>query len=51
VLELVRKHNPDGIIAGVEQLTGDIIKSVPNLKVIARCGIDLDSIDLKAAKN
>ncbi|KPK80493.1 MAG: hypothetical protein AMS27_16990 [Bacteroides sp. SM23_62_1] len=50
VLELVRAHNPDGIIAGVEELNEGIMKSAPNLKVIARCGIDLDSIDQKAAK-
>jgi len=50
VLELVQKHNPDGIIAGIEPLTEEIIKSAPNLKVIARCGIDLDSIDQRAAR-
>jgi len=50
VLELVRQHNPDGIIAGVELLTEEVMKSAPNLKVIARCGIDLDSIDQKAAR-
>ncbi len=39
-----------GVIAGTEQLNADILQSLPLLKVISRCGIGLDNIDLRAAK-
>lgn len=38
-----------GMIAGVEPLTGKVLSSAKRLKVIARCGIGLDSVDLEAA--
>ena len=40
----------DGLIAGTEALTAEILKSASNLKVISRCGVGLDNIDLEAAK-
>ena len=39
-----------GMIAGIEPLTERILKSAHSLKVIARCGVGLDSVDLGAAK-
>ncbi|GAH10284.1 unnamed protein product, partial [marine sediment metagenome] len=50
VEELMRKHNPVGIIAGIEPLTQSILESASRLKVISRCGIDIETIDHKAAK-
>lgn len=40
-----------GIIAGLEPLTAGVLKNAPQLKVIARCGTGLDSVDLNAAHN
>ena len=48
--ELIFAHQPYGIIAGVEPLTKDVLDGASNLKVISRCGMDLESIDQKAAK-
>lgn len=50
ILNLIIKYQPIGIIAGVEPLTRKVLESAKELKVISRCGIGLDSIDLKAAK-
>lgn len=50
VKALIIKEKPDGIIAGTEQLTKDVLSSYGGLKVISRCGIGLDNIDLIAAK-
>ncbi len=40
----------EGLIAGTEALTAEILKSAGNLKVISRCGTGLDNVDLEAAK-
>lgn len=50
VKELILEHQPIGMIAGVEPITKNVLESTTNLKVISRCGIGLDSIDLIAAK-
>jgi len=50
VEDLIRKHDPVGIIAGIEPLTQRILESTSRLKVISRCGIDIETIDQKAAK-
>lgn len=50
VEELIRKHNPVGIIAGIEPLTEKVLASAGGLKAISRCGIDIETIDQKAAK-
>ena len=39
-----------GLIAGLEPLTQNVLKSAKSLKVIARVGTGLDSVDLVAAK-
>jgi len=40
----------DGIIAGDEKYTAEILKQLPQLKCISRCGVGLDSIDLEYAR-
>jgi D-3-phosphoglycerate dehydrogenase len=40
----------DGLIAGTEALTAEVLKSARNLKVISRCGVGMDNIDLELAK-
>ena len=49
VTTLIEEHQPVGIIAGVEPLTRQVFKKAPNLKVISRCGIGMDAVDLDAA--
>jgi D-3-phosphoglycerate dehydrogenase len=39
----------DGLIAGTEALTADVLKSARNLRVISRCGVGMDNVDLEAA--
>lgn len=50
VRKLVAKNNPVGIIAGVEPLTKSVMDAAHDLKVISRCGIGMDAVDLKAAE-
>lgn len=38
------------LLAGVEPLTRNVISGAVDLKVISRCGVGLDSVDLMAAK-
>lgn len=40
----------DGLIAGTEALTAEVLKSARNLRVISRCGVGMDNIDLEVAK-
>ena len=42
--------NTIGLIAGLEPLTKNVLQSAKSLKVIARVGTGLDSVDLVAAK-
>lgn len=39
-----------GMIAGVEPLTERVLGSAENLKVISRCGVGMDNVDLNAAQ-
>ncbi len=39
-----------GMVAGVEPLTESVLRGAKALKVISRCGIGLDNVDLEAAK-
>lgn len=39
-----------GLIAGTESLSEDVLKQLPKLKVISRCGAGMDNVDLKAAE-
>jgi D-3-phosphoglycerate dehydrogenase len=40
----------DGFIAGLDDVTSNVIKAAKSLKVIARYGTGVDRVDLKAAK-
>lgn len=40
----------DGLIAGTEALSAEILRSARNLRVISRCGAGTGSIDMEAAK-
>jgi D-3-phosphoglycerate dehydrogenase / 2-oxoglutarate reductase len=48
--ELLSKHNPIGIVAGVEPLTERVLSAAPALKALARCGTGMDSVDVVAAE-
>lgn len=41
----------DGIIAGTEPLNARVLKALSGLKVISRCGVGVDNVDLSAAKD
>ncbi len=47
LLEIVAEY--DGIIVGVDEVTDQVIKRGKKLKVIAKNGVGVDNIDLKAA--
>ena len=47
---LLAHENSHGLIAGVEPLTEEVMQAAPNLRVISRCGIGLENVDLSAAK-
>ena len=38
-----------GMIAGIEPLTRSVLTGAPDLRVISRCGIGMDNVDLDAA--
>ena len=50
--QVVELLNDDvvGMIAGLEPLNGNVLRSAKTLKVIARCGTGLDSVDLDVAR-
>ncbi len=50
VMDLIKKYQPDGIIAGLEPITGRVLMEATRLKIISRCGTGLDTIDLATAK-
>ena len=39
-----------GVLAGTEALTEKVFAACPGLKVVSRCGVGLDSVDLEAAR-
>lgn len=39
-----------GIAAGTEPLTARVMEACPELRVISRCGVGMDSVDMEAAK-
>ncbi len=43
-------HKYDGVIAGTELYTKEILSQLPNLKVLSRLGVGMDNIDLDYAK-
>ncbi len=38
-----------GMVAGTEPLDGDVLHALPRLKVISRCGVGMDNVDLNVA--
>lgn len=38
------------VAAGTEPLSARVLQALPDLKVISRCGVGMDSVDLEAAK-
>jgi len=42
-------RDADGIIAGTEPLTRTVLSGLTNLKVISRCGVGMDNVDIQAA--
>lgn len=40
----------DAVIAGVEDITREALQKRPNIKVISRCGVGMDSVDQDACK-
>lgn len=40
----------DGVIAGVESITREALEKRPNIKVISRCGVGMDSVDIEACR-
>ena len=40
----------DGVIAGVECITAEVLELRRNLKVISRCGVGMDSLDTEACE-
>ena len=43
-------ENAIGLLAGTESITEEVLASLPKLKVISRCGVGMDNVDLEAAK-
>lgn len=50
LIDLLKKHNPVAIVAGVESITKQVLTSTRALKVISRVGSGVDSIDLDSAQ-
>jgi D-3-phosphoglycerate dehydrogenase len=46
----VRLRDADGVIAGLEPYTADMLKNAPKLRIISRYGVGYDAIDLAAVK-
>jgi len=42
-------HGCVGVAAGTEPLTARVMDALPDLKIISRCGVGMDNVDLKAA--
>lgn len=50
VIDLVKKYQPDAIIAGLEPITGKVMNEASSLRIISRCGVGIDNVDLAAAE-
>lgn len=40
----------DGIVAGTERYDSELLRGMPGLKVISRCGVGIDNVDVRIAK-
>jgi D-3-phosphoglycerate dehydrogenase / 2-oxoglutarate reductase len=43
-------QNAEGVIAGTEPLTRKVLDQLPKLKVISRCGVGTNNVDMEATK-
>ena len=51
LIELIQEYKPDFLIAGTEKMTPKALNTMkPYVKMISRCGIGMDGIDLNYAK-
>lgn len=50
IKKFLKDKSYDGLIAGTEPLTRDVLKGANTLKVISRVGVGIDNIELEAAK-
>ena len=50
IKEFLKNKDPDIIIAGTENYNSEIFDICPNLKIISRVGIGLDSVDLEGCE-
>lgn len=51
LIAMIEEYKPDFLIAGTEKITSRALDSMrPHVKMISRCGIGMDSIDLEYAK-
>lgn len=51
LIELIQEYKPDFLIAGTEKITPKALNTMkPYVKMISRCGIGMDGIDLNYAK-
>lgn len=44
-------HKYDGMIAGDDEITANVLKNAKKMKVISKWGIGIDAIDIKSAEN
>jgi len=51
VLNLLLEVKPVGMIAGVEPITARVLQLAVGLKVISRCGVGLENVDLNVARS
>jgi len=51
VLDLLLEVKPVGMIAGVEPITARVLQQAEGLKVISRCGVGVENVDLNAARS
>lgn len=49
--DILARHRPVGMVAGLEALTSRVLEgAAAHLKVVSRCGVGLESVDLAAAE-
>ncbi|MBN2851602.1 MAG: hydroxyacid dehydrogenase [Clostridia bacterium] len=50
LLSLLLEYKPSGLIAGLEPVTEAVMKQCDFLKVVSRCGVGIENVDIKAAE-
>lgn len=43
-------YDADAVLAGLEPYDGELLRSLPRLRCISRCGVGTDTIDMEAAR-